>query len=182
MTDEPQTPPAENDKQPDEEQKGQDQEAPGAGAGQPSTDEAGLANVQDAQEEGGIHEDNPVVASPSQNEELEHTEGGATTRDDILDQGVPMLQGASDEPVGPEDAGGIGEKRGDYSGRMDGSEGAHEAVRIDGGSGDAGPLVVNEDGGIDRAPHTRLDSQAERALDRGDAEGLKGGVDTDPRG
>lgn len=45
-----------------------------------------------------------------------HTEGGATTRDDALDSGVPMLAGDPSEPAGPEDALGSGPKRGDYSG------------------------------------------------------------------
>ena len=44
-----------------------------------------------------------------------HSAGGVTTRDDALDSGVPMLQGDSSEPVGPEDALGSGQKRGDYS-------------------------------------------------------------------
>ncbi len=46
---------------------------------------------------------------------LKHPEGGVTTRDDALDSGVPMLQGDSSEPTGPEDALGSGDKRGDYS-------------------------------------------------------------------
>lgn len=37
------------------------------------------------------------------------------------DLGVPMHEGSASEPVGPEDALGIGAKRGDYSGRGDGS-------------------------------------------------------------
>jgi len=46
---------------------------------------------------------------------LSHPEGGVTTRDDALDSGVPMMQGDQSEPVGPEDALGSGDKRGDYS-------------------------------------------------------------------
>lgn len=46
---------------------------------------------------------------------LKHPEGGVTTRDDALDSGVPMIQGDPSEPVGPEDALGSGQKRGDYS-------------------------------------------------------------------
>lgn len=38
------------------------------------------------------------------------------------DLGVPMHDGDPAEPVGPEDALGVGEKRGDYSGRGDGSD------------------------------------------------------------
>lgn len=41
-----------------------------------------------------------------------------TTRDDLLDAGVPMVAGQPDEPVGPEDALGLGPKRGDYTGRI----------------------------------------------------------------
>lgn len=51
------------------------------------------------------------------NEKLEHTQGGATTRDG-MDAGVPMTPGQPDEPVGPEDALGPGPKRGDYSDRL----------------------------------------------------------------
>lgn len=36
------------------------------------------------------------------------------------DVGVPMVEGRDDEPTGPEDAAGIGVKRGDYSDRGDG--------------------------------------------------------------
>ena len=43
---------------------------------------------------------------------------GVTTRDDAKDLGVPMLAGDPSEPVGPEDALGGGDKRGDYSGRQ----------------------------------------------------------------
>lgn len=51
------------------------------------------------------------------NADLEHTEGGATTRD-AMDAGVPMLPGSPSEPIGPEDAAGPGPKRGDYSDRL----------------------------------------------------------------
>jgi hypothetical protein len=46
------------------------------------------------------------------------TPGSALSANEL---GVPMFAGASTEPVGPEDALGPGTKRGDYSGRMDGS-------------------------------------------------------------
>jgi hypothetical protein len=59
------------------------------------------------------------VAAPADNAKLEHTEGGVTTRDDLLDAGVPMTQGKPDERVGPEDALGTEPTRGDYSGRID---------------------------------------------------------------
>jgi hypothetical protein len=54
-------------------------------------------------------------ASEKDNEKLDHSEGGVTTRQDALDSGAPMLQGDPSEPVGPEDALGSGPKRGDYS-------------------------------------------------------------------
>lgn len=38
------------------------------------------------------------------------------------DVGVPMIEGSPDEPIGPEDAAGIGDKRGDYSTRNDGQK------------------------------------------------------------
>ncbi len=47
---------------------------------------------------------------------LPHSVGGVTTRDDALDSGAPMLPGDPSEPVGPEDALGSGDKRGDYRG------------------------------------------------------------------
>jgi hypothetical protein len=108
----------------------------------------------------------PGVASEEANMELVHTddlrdqaEAGAaapevpegvskTTRHDATDLGVPMLPGSPDEPVGPEDALGEGPKRGDYRKRIVGS--SHE-------------------GGVPQNP---------RAEDIGDAEGLKGGVET----
>lgn len=58
-----------------------------------------------------------AVATPEENTELEHTAGGATTRDG-MDAGVPMLPGDPREPIGPEDAMGPGPKRGDYSDRL----------------------------------------------------------------
>ena len=67
------------------------------------------------------------------------------------DVGVPMLPGSDDEPVGPEDALGEGPKRGDYSDRL---------------------------GGDQYRPHEGDVAQAPRVEDVGDAEGLKGGVDT----
>ncbi len=79
---------------------------------------------------------------------------GVTTRDDKNDLGVPMLPGSSDEPTGPEDALGVGPKRGDYSDRI-------------------GPANYQ--------PHSNdgkgLEAQKPRVEDRGDKPG-KGGVDT----
>jgi hypothetical protein len=114
-----------------------------------------------------------AVADASQNAKLKHTDDlrdqadvrapgaptpveiadghSATTRDDALDLGVPMLPGSPDEPVGPEDALGPGPKRGDYSDRL-------------GGSG-----YLPHEGGTPQRP---------RVENVGDAEGLKGGVET----
>ena len=86
-----------------------------------------------------------------QDSKLKHSEGGTTTRDDATDLGVPMLQGDPSEPVGPEDALGDGPKRGDYSGRL---------------------------GGSDYDPHRGAEAQRPKASDRGDEKGRKGGVDT----
>jgi hypothetical protein len=66
------------------------------------------------------------------------------------DVGVPMIAGSQYEPQGPEDALGEGLKRGDYRDRV--NPRAHEGST----------------------------PQAPRAEDIGDAEGLKGGVDTAP--
>lgn len=120
----------------------------------------------------------PGVASPEQNAELEHTQGGATTRDDSQDLGVPMIQGHPDEPVGPEDALGIGPKRGDYRERV--LDDPHEVVPIHPETDDNG-LVVNEDGGFDTPRTSVAVSQRQRTEDIGDAPAEKGGVDTDPR-
>ena len=93
----------------------------------------------------------PGVASHSENKGLEHSEGGSTTRDDRLDLGVPMLQGDSSEPVGPEDALGDGPKRGDYTDRV---------------------------GPPNYLPHRGNDPQRPKAEDRGEKKGRKGGVNS----
>ena len=81
-------------------------------------------------------------------------------KDDASDLGVPMLPGSSSEPVGPEDALGVGKKRGDYTGRIGPSSyQPHEATVSD------GKVVV--------------EAQRSRAEDIGDVPG-KGGVTTDP--
>ena len=67
------------------------------------------------------------------------------------DLGVPMLPGSPDEPQGPEDALGLGPKRGDYTGRL---------------------------GGSDYQPHISFATQRPRAEEHGDVLGKKGGVDT----
>lgn len=95
--------------------------------------------------------DDKAVASEAQNDKLEHSEGGTTTRDDSTDLGVPMLPGDPSEPVGPEDALGDGPKRGDYSQRL----------------GDA-----------NYAPHRGAEPQAPKASEQGDEKGVKGGVET----
>ena len=105
------------------------------------------------------------VASASDNDELEHSQGGVTTRNDALDAGVPMLPGSPDEPQGPEDALGIGPKRGDYTGRI-GPSGyePHQAVPI--------PPEERKPNG----PTARLEAQRPRAEDIGDEPGEKGGT------
>lgn len=88
---------------------------------------------------------------------LKHSQGGVTTRDDATDLGVPMVQGNADEVTGPEDALGVGPKRGDYSDRIGPANyQPHEAVRQDDGT-------------------VKVEAQRPRVEDRGDAPG-KGGV------
>lgn len=99
----------------------------------------------------------------SKSDKLEHSRGGVTTRDDAADLGVPMLAGDPSEPQGPEDAFGPGPKRGDYTSRVGGS---HQQV------------VPNPDAKPGEPQVTVID-QVERASNRGEAKGLKGGVDTD---
>jgi hypothetical protein len=138
-----------------------------------------------------------AVASAEENAELEHTESGATTRDDATDAGVPMLPGDPDEPVGPEDALGEGPKRGDYAGASLGNP--HESVEVEGGGepvyryfdsdgDDADEDDALDDHGrvrdgyervqVDVTPVSRLQPQAARAADRGEVAGKKGGVDS----
>jgi hypothetical protein len=105
------------------------------------------------------------IATDAENAKLEHTQGGATTRDDALDLGVPMKPGSPDEPVGPEDALGPGPKRGDYTNRLgDANYQPHETVPAE----DAGP----------DEPQSKVVAQRPRAEDIGDAKGEKGGVTT----
>jgi hypothetical protein len=107
----------------------------------------------------------PSVASVVANSKLEHSQGGATTRDDALDLGVPMLQGDGSEPVGPEDALGIGPKRGDYTNRLGGSTyNPHQVVPVT----DAKPGEAT----------ARVEAQSPRAEDIGEVAGKKGGVDS----
>ena len=109
-----------------------------------------------------------ATATDKQNAKLEHSQGGATTRDDATDVGVPMLPGDPSERQGPEDALGIGPKRGDYRARL---------ARRDTEPHESRP---NPDAKADE-PAVLHEAQAPRAEDIGDAKGLKGGVDTDPR-
>lgn len=115
------------------------------------------------------------VATPAENAALSHTDESApgTTRDGGVDAGVPMLAGSSDEPVGPEDALGIGAKRGDYSTRV-GDNHAESIALPDGGE----PIRDAEGNVVDYKPAFALQDQGARVADVGDAEGLKGGVDT----
>jgi hypothetical protein len=86
-------------------------------------------------------------------------------RGDATDLGVPMLPGDGTEPVGPEDALGPGPKRGDYSGRI-GPAGyqPHQVVPV----ADAAP----------GEPQVEVVKQRERAEERDDESGEKGGVTT----
>lgn len=137
--------------------------------GTPVTDDppGGDADVTDPAEAlAAVEDDTPdSVASPADNADLEHTEGGTTTRMDATDLGVPMLPGSPDEPVGPEDALGPGPTRGDYRDRI-GPSGYHptQTVRIP----DAKP----------GEPHTRVVDQRQFAEEIGDEPG-KGGVTTE---
>ena len=118
------------------------------------------------------------VAKAADNAKLEHSDesGGATTRDDLLDAGVPMLQGDPSEPQGPEDAFGRGPKRGDYTDRTGGVNSAQSVPLEDGGE-----VVRGKDGEmLDLKPVSRLDAQVPRTEDIGEEKGKKGGVDTDP--
>lgn len=107
------------------------------------------------------------IATDTENEKLEHSVDGITTRNDATDAGVPMLPGSPDEPQGPEDALGIGPKRGDYTDRI-GPAGYNPTQTR--------PVANAKPG----EPTVRLEAQRPRAEDIGDAKGLKGGVDTDP--
>lgn len=78
---------------------------------------------------------------------------------DVHDLGVPMLAGSPNEPQGPEDALGPGPKRGDYAGRVGGSQYQPHTV------------VLNSEGQTVSVP------QKPFVKDVGDAPG-KGGVET----
>lgn len=141
-----------------------------------------------AQEDAGAQ--HPAVASLQDNADLKHSveldenwtpgdaeSGATTTRKMTLDEGAPMVQGHPSEPVGPEDAFGEGPKRGDYTSRLGGVL-SQEARPVPGG----GEPIYDDAGNIaDFTPHTVLVDQNVLAEDVGDAEGVKGGVGTDPR-
>jgi hypothetical protein len=103
------------------------------------------------------------TASDKANAQLDHSQGGTTTRDDATDMGVPMLPGDPSEPQGPEDALGVGPKRGDYTSRLGGSDyQPHQVVRVP----DAKP----------GEPIARVEAQRPHAEDIGDDKGVKGGT------
>ncbi|MCA1569761.1 MAG: hypothetical protein LC798_05450 [Chloroflexi bacterium] len=103
------------------------------------------------------------VADSKANAKLSHSQGGTTTRDDATDLGVPMLAGSPGEPQGPEDALGVGPKRGDYTGRIGPSNyQPHESIAV----ADAKP----------GEPTVRVEAQRPRAEDIGDEKGVKGGT------
>lgn len=104
-----------------------------------------------------------TTADERSNARLEHSQGGITTRDDATDVGVSMLPGDPSEPVGPEDALGVGSKRGDYRDRLGGVQ-SYQAVAVT----DAKP----------GEPTMRMEAQTPRAGDIGDVAGRKGGVTT----
>lgn len=110
------------------------------------------------------------VASREQNAKLEHSEGGTTTRDDALDSGVPMLPGDPKEPVGPEDALGVGPKRGDYS-EVVGNKQHYRSVPN-----------PDHDPGDPNSPAYVMEHQNPHVGDVGDVPGEKGGVTTGPDG
>lgn len=108
--------------------------------------------------------DDQTVASQEQNDNLEHSADGVTTRADALDVGVPMLPGSPDEPIGPEDALGESPTRGDYRGRIGPANyQPHETVPVP----DAKP----------GEPQVRVVAQRQNAENIGDLTGRKGGVD-----
>lgn len=128
-----------------------------------------------------------TIATVEDNAALEHSETGATTRDDQTDAGVKMVPTEHPETVGPEDALGEGAKRGDYRERVPGDP--HEVVPAEGGGQpiykwvDAAGAEVEEgtEGAtrivVDYTPSAVLQSQSKRTDDIGDEPG-KGGVST----
>jgi hypothetical protein len=105
-----------------------------------------------------------MAEKKSNDDKLEHSEGGTTTRSDALDSGAPMLAGDASEPVGPEDALGSGPKRGDYS-KLIGNQQFHAAVPN-----------PNHDASDPNSPRTVLVHQNPLVEQRGDEKGVKGGT------
>jgi hypothetical protein len=107
------------------------------------------------------------------NDKLEHTAGGVTTRD-VMDAGVPMTPGNPAEPIGPEDALGPGPKRGDYSDRING--GPSMRVEVIPYEERLANATRDDDGNlVELGPAQRLVPAHEQTV--GDAPG-KGGVST----
>ncbi len=105
--------------------------------------------------------DKPAANSDAK---LKHSAGGATTRDDALDSGAPMLQGDASEPTGPEDALGSGPKRGDYS-KLIGVQQFSASVPN-----------PNYDPSDPNSPRSVLVAQNPLVEQRGDEKGVKGGT------
>jgi hypothetical protein len=130
------------------------------------TDDNTVAEIQDALDNAQGGSESPSgVASPEQNAALEHTAGGATTRDS-MDAGVPMTQGDGAKRTGPEDALGDVDTRGDYSDRtvrgphattevIPDGERRHLAEKI--AKGSDGTLTVDQ--ALGDVPRTRLVAQ-----------------------
>jgi hypothetical protein len=93
-----------------------------------------------------------------------HSKSGVTTRDDTLDSGVPMLAGDPSEPVGPEDALGSGQKRGDYS-KVIGNKEHYASVPN-----------PDHDASDPNSPAYVLIHQNPLVEQRGDEKGIKGGT------
>jgi len=105
-----------------------------------------------------------MADATTKNEKLTHSKGGATTRDDRCDSGVPMIQGDASEPVGPEDALGSGLKRGDYS-KVVGNL-THTAT----------VPAPDHKPGEPSSPAVTLVHQNPLVAQRGDEKGVKGGT------
>jgi hypothetical protein len=103
------------------------------------------------------------MAEQKKDDNLQHSVGGVTTRDDALDSGVPMLAGDPSEPVGPEDALGSGKKRGDYS-QVIGDRQFYQSVPNPG-----------YDPSKPDSPRSVLVHQNPLVEQRGDEKGVKGG-------
>lgn len=112
-------------------------------------------------------------SAPAQDVALPHSQGGTTTKDDKTDVGVPMLPGDPSEPVGPEDALGVGPKRGDYRDRIRTNSHVESAPNPNAGD----PIKVDGET-VDYEPASVMVNQQPRAEDIGEVAGEKGGVTT----